>query len=682
MCNPTHRAFCKPVNFKVLSYMSSVSPTVSAPHANESFAALFEESLTRKEMRVGEVITAEIVSVDDNFVVVNAGLKSESVIPLEEFRDDAGGLDVKPGDFVSVSIEALEDGYGATRLSRDKAKRLAAWMDLEKALETGEKIEGVITGKVKGGLTVMAKGIRAFLPGSLVDLRPVKDTTPYEGKQMEFKVIKLDRKRNNVVVSRRAVLEATAGAEREALLATLQEGAVVKGVVKNITDYGAFVDLGGIDGLLHITDLAWRRVKHPSEVVNVGDEVTAKVLKFDAEKNRVSLGLKQLGEDPWVGIGRRYPQGTRLFGKVTNLTDYGAFVDLGGIDGLLHITDLAWRRVKHPSEVLNVGDEVTAKVLKFDAEKNRVSLGLKQLGEDPWVGIGRRYPQGTRLFGKVTNLTDYGAFVEVESGIEGLVHVSEMDWTNKNVHPSKVVQVGDEVEVMILEIDEERRRISLGMKQCLPNPWEDFAREYKKGDKVKGQIKSITDFGVFVGLPGGIDGLVHLSDLSWSSAGEEAVKNFKKGEEVEAVVLSIDVERERISLGVKQLEGDPFTNFVASHEKNSVVTGTVKTIDAKGAVIAIGGDVEGYLRASEFSRDRVEDLRTLLKEGDTVQAMIINVDRKNRSINLSVKAKDLSEETEAMKQLRTENAAASAGATNLGALLRAKLDKGGGNPQQ
>jgi small subunit ribosomal protein S1 len=576
---------------KAKPYMSSVSPSVSAPHAPESFAALFEESLTRKEMRVGEVITAEIVSVDNNFVIVNAGLKSESIIPVEEFRNDAGGLDIKPGDFVSVSIEALEDGYGATRLSRDKAKRLAAWLDLEKALETGEKIEGMITGKVKGGLTVMVKGIRAFLPGSLVDLRPVKDTTPYEAKQMEFKVIKLDRKRNNVVVSRRAVLEETAGAEREALLSTLQEGAVVKGIVKNITDYGAFVDLGGIDGLLHITDLAWRRVKHPTEVVNVGDEVTAKVLKFDTEKNRVSLGLKQLGEDPWVGIGRRYPQGTRLFGKVTNLTDYGAFV-------------------------------------------------------------------------------------EVEAGIEGLVHVSEMDWTNKNVHPSKVVQVGDEVEVMILEIDEERRRISLGMKQCMPNPWEDFAREYKKGDRVKGTIKSITDFGVFVGLLGGIDGLVHLSDLSWSEAGEEAVRKFKKGDELEAVVLSIDVERERISLGVKQMEGDPFTNFIASHDKNSVVPGAVKSVDAKGAVIALTPEVEGYLRASEFSRERIEDLRTELKEGDTVQAMIINVDRKNRSINLSVKAKDLAEETEAMKQLRTENAAASAGATNLGALLRAKLDKG------
>src|SRR3954465_10043036 len=570
---------------------SQKSPKPADP---ESFAALFEESLTRKEMRIGEVITAEVLSIDDNFVVVNAGLKSESIIAIEEFRSDAGQLEVKVGDFVSVSIEALEDGYGATRLSRDKAKRMAAWIGLEKALESGEKIMGVITGKVKGGLTVMANGIRAFLPGSLVDLRPVKDTTPFEGKEMEFKVIKLDRKRNNVVVSRRAVLEETAGAERENLLATLQEGATVKGIVKNITDYGAFVDLGGIDGLLHITDLAWRRVKHPSEV-------------------------------------------------------------------------------------LNVGDEVTAKVLKFDAEKNRVSLGLKQLGEDPWVGIARRYPAGTRLFGKVTNLTDYGAFVEVESGIEGLVHVSEMDWTNKNVHPSKVVQVGDEVEVMILEIDEERGRIPLGWNKWMPNPWEDFAREYKKGDKVKGQIKSITDFGVFVGLPGGIDGLVHLSDLSWSAAGEEAVKNFKKSEEVEAVVLSIDVERERISLGVKQLEGDPFTNFIAGHEKNSVVNGQVKTVDAKGAVVDIGG-VEGYLRASEFSRDRVDDLSKLLKEGDTVQAMIINVDRKNRSINLSVKAKDMSEETDAVKAIRSEQAAASAGATNLGALLRAKLDKG--NPPQ
>src|ERR1700704_5493998 len=567
---------------------STSAPATTESVPPESFAALFEERLARKEMRIGEVITAEVIRVDDNFVVVNAGLKSESYIAAEEFRNDRGEVEAKPGDFVSVAIESLEDGYGETRLSREKAKRLAAWLDLEEALEKGTVVSGVINGKVKGGLTVTVNGIRAFLPGSLVDIRPVKDTTPYENKQMEFKVIKLDRKRNNVVVSRRAVLEASQGAEREALLANLAEGAIVKGIVKNITDYGAFVDLGGIDGLLHITDLAWRRVKHPSEV-------------------------------------------------------------------------------------LNVGDEVTAKVLKFDTEKNRVSLGLKQLGEDPWVGLSRRYPTGTRLFGKVTNLTDYGAFVEVEQGIEGLVHVSEMDWTNKNVHPSKVVQLGDEVEVMILEIDEDRRRISLGMKQCMPNPWEDFAREYKKGDKVTGQFKSITDFGIFIGLPGGIDGLVHLSDLSWSAAGEEAVKNFKKGDEVEAVVLSIDVERERISLGVKQLEGDPFTNFIASHDKNSVVSGTVKSLDAKGAVVTLGGDLEGYLRASEISRDRVEDARTHLKEGDSVTAMIINVDRKNRTINLSVKQKDFAEENEAMAKLQSESAA-STGSTNLGALLKAKLD--------
>jgi small subunit ribosomal protein S1 len=568
--------------------MSNAAPAVAPQDPQESFAALFEESLTRKEMRTGEVITAEVVRVDMNYVVVNAGLKSESFIALEEFKNDKGEVEVKPGDFTSVAIEALEDGYGETRLSRDKAKRLAAWLDLEKALEAGTLVKGIISGKVKGGLTVMTNGIRAFLPGSLVDIRPVKDTVPYEGKEMEFKVIKLDRKRNNVVVSRRAVLEASQGAERQALLANLQEGATVKGIVKNITDYGAFVDLGGIDGLLHITDLAWRRVKHPSEV-------------------------------------------------------------------------------------LNVGDEVTAKVLKFDTEKNRVSLGLKQLGEDPWVGLSRRYPTGTRLFGKVTNLTDYGAFVEVEQGIEGLVHVSEMDWTNKNVHPSKVVALGDEVEVMILEIDEERRRISLGMKQCLPNPWEEFSMNFKKGDKVKGQIKSITDFGIFIGLQGGIDGLVHLSDLSWTLPGEEAVRNFKKGEETEAQVLSIDVERERISLGIKQLEGDPFNNFVASHEKGKLISGTVKSVDAKGAVIAMGGDLEGYLRASEISRDRVEDARTHLKEGDSVTAMIINVDRKNRTINLSVKQKEFAEENEAMAKLQSESAA-STGSTNLGALLKAKLD--------
>jgi small subunit ribosomal protein S1 len=552
----------------------------------ESFAALFEESLARKEMRQGEVITAEVVRVDYNFVVVNAGLKSEAYIPLEEFKNDLGELDVKPGDFVSVAIESLENGYGDTILSRDKAKRLAAWLNLEKALDNGELVSGTISGKVKGGLTVMTNGIRAFLPGSLVDTRPVKDTTPYEGKTLEFKVIKLDRKRNNVVLSRRAVVEASMGEERAKLLETLREGAVIKGVVKNITDYGAFVDLGGIDGLLHITDLAWRRVRHPSEVVQVGQELTAKVLKFDQEKNRVSLGLKQLGEDPWVGLGRRYPQGTRLFGKITNITDYGAFV-------------------------------------------------------------------------------------EIEAGIEGLVHVSEMDWTNKNVDPKKAVALGDEVEVMVLEIDEDRRRISLGMKQCKPNPWDDFAIAHKKGDRVKGQIKSITDFGVFIGLPGNIDGLVHLSDLSWNEPGEEAVRKFKKGDEVEAVVLAIDVERERISLGIKQMAGDPFSNFAATHEKGSLVSGRVRSVDAKGAVIELGGDVEGYLRASEISSDRVEDARNHLKEGDTVTVLIINVDRKNRSLNLSIKARDSAEASEAMERMKAE---AATGTTSLGALLKAKLD--------
>lgn len=551
----------------------------------ESFADLFAESLAKQEMKQGEVIPAEVVRVDYNYVVVNAGLKSESFIPIEEFKNDRGEVDVKVGDFVSVAIESLENGYGDTVLSRDKAKRLAAWMNLEKALETGELVTGTVTGKVKGGLTVMTNGIRAFLPGSLVDTRPVKDTTPYEGKTMEFKVIKLDRKRNNVVLSRRAVVEASMGEERAKLLETLKEGAIVKGIVKNITDYGAFVDLGGIDGLLHITDLAWRRVRHPSEV-------------------------------------------------------------------------------------LEQGQEITAKVLKFDQEKNRVSLGIKQLGEDPWIGIARRYPQGTRLFGKVTNITDYGAFVEIEAGIEGLVHVSEMDWTNKNVDPKKVVQLGEEVEVMVLEIDEERRRISLGMKQCKPNPWEEFAATHQKGDTVKGQIKSITDFGVFIGLEGGIDGLVHLSDLSWTEPGEEAVRKYKKGEELEAVVLSIDVERERISLGVKQMSGDPFNNFCSTHEKGSVVTGKVKSVEAKGAVIDLGNDTEGYLRASEIGPDRVEDARNVLKEGDEVTAAITNIDRKARSIQLSIRAKDQAETREAMAKMEED---AQAGTTNLGALLRAKL---------
>ena len=553
----------------------------------ENFAQLFEESLALQEMQLGEVITAEVVAIDNNHVTLNAGLKSESLIKLAEFKNDAGELEVKVGDFVTVVIEALENGFGETKLSREKARRAQAWISLEEALESGEILSGVINGKVKGGLTVMVNGIRAFLPGSLVDVRPIKDTTPYEGKQVEFKVIKLDKKRNNVVVSRRAVLEATLGEERKSLLENLQEGSIVKGVVKNITEYGAFVDLGGIDGLLHITDLAWRRVKHPSEV-------------------------------------------------------------------------------------LEVGQEVEAKVLKFDQEKSRVSLGMKQLGEDPWDGLARRYPQGTRLVGKVSNLTDYGAFVEIEQGIEGLVHVSEMDWTNKNVHPSKVVQLGDEVEVMILEIDEERRRISLGMKQCQQNPWLDFAESHNKGDKISGAIKSITDFGIFIGLPGNIDGLVHLSDFSWTENGEEAVRKYKKGDMVEAVILAIDVEKERISLGVKQLEGDPFTNYISINDKGAIVNGEVKAIDAKGATITLDTDVEGYLRASEISRDRVEDARNVLKEGDKVEAVILSVDRKNRSISLSVKAKDAKEETDAIRQV-TNNANVSSGTTSLGDLLKAKL---------
>jgi len=556
---------------------------------SESFAALFEESLTRSNMKTGQVISAEVLRIDHNFVVVNAGLKSEAFIPVEEFHNDAGEIEVNPGDFVSVAIDALENGYGDTILSRDKAKRLASWMNLEKALEQAEIVTGTVTGKVKGGLTVMVNGIRAFLPGSLVDTRPIKDTSPYEGKTMEFKVIKLDRKRNNVVLSRRAVVEASQGEERAKLMTNLKEGSVVQGVVKNITDYGAFVDLGGIDGLLHITDLAWRRVRHPSEM-------------------------------------------------------------------------------------LTVGQEVTAKILKFDQEKNRVSLGVKQLGDDPWVGIARRYPPNTRLFGKVTNLTDYGAFVEIESGIEGLVHVSEMDWTNKNVAPSKATALGTEVEVMVLDIDEDKRRISLGIKQCKANPWEEFSRGQQKGDKLTGAIKSITDFGVFIGLPGGIDGLVHLSDLSWNEPGEEAVKKYKKGDEVEATVLAIDVEKERISLGIKQLSGDPFNNYTSTSDKGSMVTGTVKSVDAKGAVIHLADEVEAYLRASEISTDRVEDARNVLKEGDSVTAMIINIDRKSRNINLSIKAKDSADQQETITKMQGE---AQTCTTNLGALLKAKMDNQG-----
>lgn len=567
--------------------MTNVS-TSTPSSSMDSFAALFEESLARQEMRSGEVITAEVVAIDSDHVTVNAGLKSESVIDAAEFLNDRGEMEVQIGDFVKVCIESLEDGYGSTKLSREKAKRLAAWIDLEEAMNEARVIKGQVNGRVKGGLTVMVNGIRAFLPGSLVDLRPVKDTTPFENKEWDFKVIKLDRKRNNVVVSRRAVLEDSMGADREALMGSLKEGAIVKGVVKNITDYGAFVDLGGIDGLLHITDLAWRRVKHPSEV-------------------------------------------------------------------------------------LTVGEEVEAKILKFDQEKNRVSLGIKQMGDDPWVALTRRYPVSTRLFGKVSNLTDYGAFVEIEPGIEGLVHVSEMDWTNKNIHPGKIAQLGDEVEVMILEIDEDRRRLSLGMKQCQANPWDDFAATHKKGDKVSGQIKSITDFGVFIGLPGGIDGLVHLSDLSWNQTGEEAIRNIKKGDELSAVVLSIDVEKERISLGVKQMDSDPFTAYTSVNDKGAIVKGTVKAIEEKGAVITLDGDVEGYLRAGDISKEKVTDVGSVLKEGQEIEARITNVDRKSRSITLSIKAKDIAEEADAMQKFNNDNAGA-AGTTNLGALLKAKLD--------
>lgn len=551
----------------------------------ESFAQLFEESLTKVQLQPGKLITGEVVYMDEEVVVVHAGLKSEGVIPLAEFKDANGEVSIKVGDIIEVVVEAIEDGMGETRLSREKACRAKAWVDLEKAFEVQSIVTGVMTGKVKGGYTVTVNTVRAFLPSSLVDVRPVRDPSYLEGKELEFKVIKIDQKRNNVVVSRRAVVEKEISAEREALLSGLEEGQIVKGVVKN-------------------------------------------------------------------------------------LTDYGAFIDLGGIDGLLHITDLAWKRVKHPSELLKIGDEIEAKVLRYDRERNRVSLGMKQLGDDPWVDITRRYPEGTRLFGKVTNITDYGSFVEIEPGVEGLVHVSEMDWTNKNVHPTKVVQLGDEVEVMILDIDTERRRISLGMKQCKPNPWEEFAANHQKGEHVKGKIKSITDFGVFVGLEGGIDGLIHLSDLTWSRPGEEAVHDFKKGDEVEAIILAVDPERERISLGIKQLETDPFSGFVAQYGKGSIVKGTVASVEAKGAVIKLAEGVEGYLRASEISRERVEDARTLLKDGDEVEAKITAIDRKNHKLTLSVKSKDMEEENEAVQEYGRKSAG---GTTSLGDKLKEKL---------
>ena len=529
----------------------------------ESFAQLFEESLKEIETRPGSIVRGVVVAIDKDVVLVDAGLKSESAIPAEQFKNAQGELEIQVGDEVDVALDAVEDGFGETLLSREKAKRHEAWITLEKAYEEAETVVGVINGKVKGGFTVELNGIRAFLPGSLVDVRPVRDTLHLEGKELEFKVIKLDQKRNNVVVSRRAVIESENSAERDQLLENLQEGMEVKGIVKNLTDYGAFVDLGGVDGLLHITDMAWKRVKHPSEIVNVGDEITVKVLKFDRERTRVSLGLKQLGEDPWVAIAKRYPEGTKLTGRVTNLTDYGCFV-------------------------------------------------------------------------------------EIEEGVEGLVHVSEMDWTNKNIHPSKVVNVGDVVEVMVLDIDEERRRISLGLKQCKSNPWQQFAETHNKGDRVEGKIKSITDFGIFIGLDGGIDGLVHLSDISWNVAGEEAVREYKKGDEIAAVVLQVDAERERISLGVKQLAEDPFNNYVALNKKGAIVVGKVTAVDAKGATVELADGVEGYLRASEASRDRVEDATLVLSVGDEVEAKFTGVDRKNRVVSLSVRAKDEAEEKDAI----------------------------------
>jgi small subunit ribosomal protein S1 len=547
----------------------------------ESFAQLFEESLASQKIKPGTILMGRVVEIGSDVVLVNAGLKSEAVIPLEQFKNERGELEISVGDDIEVALDSFEDGSGETRLSREKAKRARTWTRLEEAFEKQEIIKGIINGRVKGGFTVEIDFVRAFLPGSLVDVRPVRDPSYLEGKSLEFKVIKLDQKRNNVVVSRRAVVEQESSAERSELLEKLQEGTVVKGVVKNLTDYGAFVDLGGIDGLLHITDMAWKRVKHPSEVVNVGDEIDVRILKFDRERQRVSLGIKQLGNDPWQSIGRRYPTGTRLFGKVTNIADYGCFV-------------------------------------------------------------------------------------EIEEGVEGLVHVSEMDWTNKNVNPSKVVHVGLEVEVMVLDIDEERRRISLGIKQCKINPWKEFTENYNRDDRVEGQIKSITDFGIFIGLPGGIDGLVHLSDISWDIPGEEAVHSYQKGQQLEAIILAIDPERERISLGIKQLAKDPFSGWIAENPKGTIIRGTVKEVDAKGAIIDLGGGIDGHLRASELSQERVEDARTKLKVGDEVEAKFTGVDRKSRTIALSIKAKEIHEENEAVQSYRTESSTG----TSLGDLLK------------
>ncbi|HAS16144.1 MULTISPECIES: 30S ribosomal protein S1 [Idiomarina] len=556
---------------------------------SENFAELFEESLKEVETRPGSIVKGTIVAIEKDLVLVDAGLKSESAIPAEQFRNAEGELEVSVGDEVDVALDAVEDGFGETILSREKAKRYEAWLQLEKAHEDNATVIGIISGKVKGGFTVDLGGVRAFLPGSLVDVRPVRETTHLENKDLEFKVIKLDQKRNNVVVSRRAVIEKENSAEREELLENLQEGQEVQGIVKNLTDYGAFVDLGGVDGLLHITDMAWKRVKHPSEIVNVGDEITVKVLKFDRERTRVSLGLKQLGEDPWADIANRYPEGHRLTGRVTNLTDYGCFV-------------------------------------------------------------------------------------EIEEGVEGLVHVSEMDWTNKNVHPSKVVNLDDTVEVMVLEIDEERRRISLGLKQCKPNPWEEFAKNHNKGEQVTGKIKSITDFGIFIGLDGGIDGLVHLSDISWNATGEEAVRDYKKGEEVTAVVMQVDAERERISLGIKQLEEDPFNNYLAANKKGAIVTGTVTEVDAKGAKVELAESVEGYVRAADISRERVEDASTELSVGDSIEARFMGVDRKNRTLSLSIKAKDEAEEKEAVESVNKQQESGGLNSAMAEAFKAAKTD--------
>jgi small subunit ribosomal protein S1 len=552
---------------------------------SESFAQLLEESFAKTEMRPGAMLTGTVIDIENEFVIVSTQAKSEGVIPKWQFLNADGDLEVNIGDEVEVALDLFEDGLGATLLSRDKAKKSKAWTELEKAFDTQETVIGRINGKVRGGFTVAVGALRAFLPGSLVDVRPIRDTTFLENRDLEFKVIKIDQKRNNVVLSRRAVVESEYSAEREELVKTLQDGAIVTGIVKNLTDYGAFIDLGGVDGLLHITDMAWRRVRHPSECVEIGQEIKVKVLKFDKDKTRVSLGMKQMDEDPWQNIARRYPAGSRVFGKVNNLTDYGCFV-------------------------------------------------------------------------------------EIEEGVEGLVHVSEMDWTNKNVNPSKVVQLGDEVEVMVLEIDEERRRISLGMKQCRSNPWDEFAATHNKGDKISGKIKSITDFGIFIGLDGGIDGLVHMSDISWNENDEEAIRNYKKGDEVETVILAVDSERERISLGIKQLEQDPFQNYIAVHEKGSLVKGTIKEVDAKGAVITLADNVEGYLRAAEIQRDRVEDARTLLKEGEEIEAKFIGVDKKTKSISLSIKAKDVEEESNAIKDYSQQ----SAGTATLGDIFK-QMDK-------